>query len=59
MLKAFIAVAAFAVGPFISLALLNSGSVLGAFCGLASGAVYGISFVAFVSIVEDRIKEHK
>lgn len=56
LIKAFIAVAAFAAGPFVSLSLLNSGTVLGAFCGLASGAVYGISFVAFVGLVMEKLR---
>lgn len=55
LIKAFIAVAAFAAGPFIALSLMNSGDVLGVFCGLASGAVYSISFVAAIGLVMEKL----
>jgi len=56
-IKAFIAVAGFAVGPFVVLGLLGSGNMLGAACGLLAGAVYGLSFVAGICLVMDKIEE--
>lgn len=55
LLTAFLVVTAFAVGPFISLGLMNSGTRLGVFAGLASGALYGVYFVAFVGLIMEKL----
>lgn len=56
LLKATAAVLGFAIGPFLMLGFVNSGSPLGVFIGLGITALYTITFVSFVSILADRIK---
>jgi hypothetical protein len=54
--QAALAVLGFAAGPFLMLGFLNSGSPLGVFCGLGVTALYTITFVCFVVILEERLR---
>jgi hypothetical protein len=57
LLKAAAAVLGFAIGPFLFLGFMNSGTMLGAFCGIGVLAVYSITFMCAVAIVADAISK--